>query len=123
MRNHTQANRMMKIKTPLGEDYFLINELHAVEGISRLFEFDVEILHEEKDSWPLREDVDVSKMLGKAVSIDISQGDGSGRMFNGIVCAFSQSSRSNEFGHYWIKVVPAFWIYKQNYQSRIFQQK
>jgi type VI secretion system secreted protein VgrG len=94
-----------------------------VEGISKLFEFDLEILHEEKDSWPLREDIPASKMLGKAVSIEISQKDGGGRMFNGMVCAFSQSGRSNEFGHYWIKVVPAFWIYTQNHKSRIFQQK
>ena len=42
----TQRKRLI-ISTPLGEDYLLINQIAVTEGLSRLFSYEVELLHEE----------------------------------------------------------------------------
>ena len=46
----TQQNRLMSISTPLGEDFLMINRLTATEEISAMFEYEVELLHEENEA-------------------------------------------------------------------------
>ena len=50
----------MQITTPFEDDFLLINKLTVTEGISQLFEFEVELLHEESKAWPHRDEVDPS---------------------------------------------------------------
>lgn len=123
MEKYTQAGKLMKITTPFEDDFLLINSLKVDEGISQLFEMEVELLHQEKDDWPAYDVIDAKKILGQAVSINIDQGAEGGRMFNGLVSRFSQGSRARRFTQYWITVVPFIWVFTQSKQSRIFQQK
>lgn len=123
MAHFTQENRLLKITTPLDDDFLLLNTLEGSEAISELFSFKLELLHEEKEGWEVPELVDEKKILGQPVSVLLNQKDGRERMLNGIVSEFSRGTRTMHFSHYWITVVPKTWILTQNSQSRIFQQK
>jgi type VI secretion system secreted protein VgrG len=119
----TQDNRLMQIFTPLGKDFLLINKLTASEGLSELFSFEVELLHEEKEAGYAATAVNASSLLGQSVTVAIKQRDGTKRQFTGMVSRFSQGTRHTRFSFYYMTIVPHVWLLTQNYQSRIFQQK
>ena len=124
MSDTTQENRLLKITTPLGEDFLLINRLSATEEISSLFSFDVELLHDEGEERTFDPTfIDVKSILGQAVSIDIYQRDGTTRALSGIVNHFSQRQRDRRFTYYQATIVPNVWVLTQISQSRIFQHK
>ncbi|MGI8545002.1 MAG: hypothetical protein ACR2MD_16200, partial [Aridibacter sp.] len=80
MSDTTQENRLLKITTPLGEDFLLLNRLSATEEISSLFSYDVELLHDEGDERTFDPTfIDVKSILGQSVAIEISQRDGTTR--------------------------------------------
>lgn len=119
-----QEGRQMKVFTPLGEDYLLINKFSAREAISELFEFELELLHEEEegeDRTPT--DVDPTDILGQGVAVLIAQKDGTERIFSGMVSSFSRGHRRTRFTYYYAKVVPHVWMLTQNIQSKIFQHQ
>ena len=118
----TQDGRLMSISTPLGKDFMLINRFTAHEGLSQLFSFDVELLHEETDAGYSPTAVDPKSLIGQAVTIFIESEDGAKREFTGMVNKFSQGNRDVRFSYYYISVVPHVWLLTQKSQSRIFQQ-
>ncbi len=119
----TQENRLMSISTPLEFDFLLINSFETTEELSRLFEINVELLHEESEEGTEPTIVDIKRILGQGVSIAITQKDGTLRYFNGIVNHFSQGNRNSRFSFYNATVVPHVWILTQTKQSRIFQHQ
>lgn len=120
----TQADRMMQITTSLDDDYLLINKLSATEALSTLFNYEVELLHDEGDSSGHDPTiVDPQKILGQTGEITITQRDGTTRTFHGIFNQFSQGNRDGRFSYYYATIVPAVWVLTQISQSRIFQQK
>ncbi|QQS39652.1 MAG: type VI secretion system tip protein VgrG [Acidobacteriota bacterium] len=119
-----QEKRMMKVFTPLGDDYLLINKFTAVESISELFEYELELLHEEDEGeGRTPTDVDPASILGKGIAVSIEQKDGTQRIFSGMVASFSRGHRRTRFTYYFAKVVPHVWMLTQNIQSKIYQQK
>src|SRR5687767_1337967 len=119
----TQNNRLMSIATPLGQDYLLINRLAATEALSKLFSFEVELLHEETSPGFEPTIVAAESILGQGVTVSINQRDKTKRSFSGIVNQFSQGNRNTRFSFYYATIVPHVWILTQKYQSRIFQHK
>ncbi len=119
----TQDKRLLSITTPLGKDFLLINKLTANESLSKLFSYEVELLHDEDEPGYEPTVVDVQKLLGKNVSIVLEQRDKTKREFNGIVSQFSQGTRHVRFSFYYMTIVPAIWTLTQTHQSRIFQHK
>ncbi|MFL6468849.1 MAG: type VI secretion system Vgr family protein, partial [Pyrinomonadaceae bacterium] len=119
----TQDGRLMQIVTPLGKDHLLINRFSAREGLSQLFSYDIELVHEENEALFSPTAVDPHSLLGQSVTIGISSDDESKREFNGMVNKFSQGNRDVRFSYYYISVVPHIWLLTQKSQSRIFQQK
>jgi type VI secretion system secreted protein VgrG len=117
----TQANRLMSISTPLGKDFLLVNKLRATEGLSELFRFEVELLHEENEAGTEPTVVDIQKILGEAVTVSVIARDAVSRNFSGIVSNFSQGSRDIRFSYYYATVVPQVWVLTQIVQTRIFQ--
>jgi len=118
----TQDGRLMSISTPLGKDYVLINRFSIREGLSQLFSFDVELLHEEDAAGFAPTVIDPHSLMGQSVTIFISSEDGAEREFSGVVNKFSQGNRNIRFSFYYISVVPHVWLLTQKSQSRIFQQ-
>lgn len=113
----------MKIHTPLGDDFLLINKFTAREAISELFTYEVELLHEENDVGYEPTDVDPAQIVGKGVAISIQQRDDTARTFSGMVSSFSRGNRHTRFSFYYATIVPHVWLLTQNIQSRIFQHK
>ncbi len=123
MAKTTQANRLMAIYTPLGQDFFLVNKVSASEALSELYSYEVEVLHEEKPGGFAPTVVDPKKIVGQGITIEMEQRDGTKRQFTGMVNRFSQGTRHARFSFYYMTVVPNVWLLTQIFQSRIFQQK
>ncbi len=117
----TQEDRLLKLKTPLDQDVLLVEQLRADEGLNKLFQIDLEILHdhESEGSEPLV--ADTSKILGQQMTVIVNQEDKTSRFFNGICVRFEQGNRDDRFTHYRAVLVPRLWLLTQNIQSRIFQ--
>ncbi len=122
----TQANRLLSLTTPLPYDQLLITRLRASEGISQLFRYELEIVHEHGEAGNEPFYVDPKKLIGQPMSVRARQVAGDGeieRHFNGICVRFSQGNRNTLFTSYSAEVVPRVWLLTQIRQSRIFQNK
>jgi type VI secretion system secreted protein VgrG len=118
----TQDNRQLKIITPLGEDFLLLQKISFTEEISKLFHAELELWHDDLDQGGEEATfISPEKILGKPVTVRIETPDGTGRYFCGIVSEFGQGERRNRFSVYHARVVPHVWMLTQNRQSRIFQ--
>jgi len=116
--------RILRLSTPLGKDFFLMESLEAREAISSIYTVSVNVLHEEDPRKPgTPHEVKPEDILGKQVTIELNQSDGTIRYFNGIVSRFRQGHRTLQFTHYSLDVVPQFWMLTMSKQSRIFQDK
>ena len=113
----TQDNHILKLTTPLGKDVLLIDSISGTESISNLFSFHIDALQANPPTV-----IKSSDILGKAVSVEIVQPDGTFRYINGMVSRFAQGGHDDRFTHYRMEVVPHLWLLTQSKQSRIFQQ-
>lgn len=118
----SQQDRMLQIATPLDNDFLLLNKFQAQEGISTLFRFELDLLHEETEASSLPTVIDVAQILGKPMVVGLLQRDGNVRHFSGIVNHFLQGNRDEHYTYYRAVLVPRLWLLTQRAQSRIFQQ-
>ncbi len=112
---YAQADRPLKITTPLGQDVLLITGWKGHEEISQPFRFEAEMLAERKQK------IQFDQIIGQSVTLEMLLRDGSKRYFNGIVKRFSQGVRDEEFVHYRAEVVPKLWLLSKTVRSRVFQ--
>ncbi len=124
-RKYTQEARLLGIKTPLGEDYFLLQHFEAREAISELYEIKVELYHHDNRERFKHNPLKPADILGKSATIRIDQytDDADSRHFSGIFNTFSQGTRNDTFSIYHATIVPNVWVLTQKSQSRIFQHK
>jgi type VI secretion system secreted protein VgrG len=118
----SQDNRILQLATPLGKDFLLLDKFRAQEGLSTLFRFELDLVHEETASGYTPTIVEPEQILGRPVGVSLVQPDGNFRYFSGIVNQFSQGNRDERFTYYRAIVVPQVWLLTQRAQSRIFQQ-
>src|SRR4029077_19449056 len=111
---YTQAERLIAISTPLGDDVLLLQSFAGEEGMSRLFNFHLDLLSEKND-------IAMADMVGQQVTFSVSLEDGSNRYFNGYVSQFAQAGSAVQFTHYQMQVVPWMWFLTRNADCRIFQ--
>jgi type VI secretion system secreted protein VgrG len=111
----TQANRLISVQTPLGQDVLLLQSFTGREGISQLFKFDLDLLSDNNA-------VDFKSIIGQSVTIRVLLSDGSSeRYFNGYVSRFAQSGAGTQFTNYQMEVVPWLWFLTRIADCRIFQ--
>lgn len=111
----TQENRLLSLTTPLGDDVLLLQGLSGREGISQLFQFNLDLLSNNSS-------ISFDDIIGQQVTIRILLSDGSAeRYFNGYVSRFAQSGSDARFTHYQMEVVPWLWFLTRNANCRIFQ--
>jgi type VI secretion system secreted protein VgrG len=116
MANLKQADRLMQFSSPLGKDVLLIEALAGSEGISRLFEFDVQLLAS------IDTTIDPKAVIGAKIAVALGLNDASGtRWFNGIVAGFEQGAADMEFDAYQARVVPSLWQLTLSSNCRVFQ--
>jgi type VI secretion system secreted protein VgrG len=112
----TQANTYLQITTPFGPDAVLLTSFHAVERISSLFRFDLDLVSSQSA-------LDSKKILGQSVTIKVKLAMGSERHFNGIATRFMQAGRTGKLTSYRAEVHPKLWLLGKTRDSRIFQDK
>jgi type VI secretion system secreted protein VgrG len=113
-----QADRLMQFSSPLGKDELLIESLDGAEGISRLFEYHVELLAT-KDT-----EIAPKAIVGAKVNIAIALNDAQGsRWINGIVASFEQCAGDEELDVYRARIVPSMWQMTLSSNCRVFQDK
>lgn len=124
MSEYTQANRLIQVFTPLGEDALLLQSFHGTESISQLFQFELKMYSENRG-------LSFDSIVGKNTTIKIVLPDLSERYINGIVSAFSQGgsapleggSSPKFFASYRATLVPWLWFLTQTTDCRIFQNQ
>jgi type VI secretion system secreted protein VgrG len=117
MPTYTQDNRPLSVRTPLGKDVLLLVGLTGHEAISRLFNFQLDLLAEDASK------VKFDKLLGQKITVALKLPNEKERYFNGICNRISQGGRSEGevFTAYHLEIVPQFWLLARRSQSRIFQ--
>jgi type VI secretion system secreted protein VgrG len=103
----------MEIDTPVGPD-LLFRRMRAREEMSRLFEYQIELLSEKKN-------VDINSVLGQNVTVKLIGSDDEPRYFNGIVAKISQGGRLGRYFRYFAEVRPWLWLLTRTSDCRIFQ--
>jgi len=100
-----------------GQGKMQLLSMSATEGLSRPFEYQIEILCDKAD-------MDLSKFLGKSMTIEVGMPAGGMRYFNGLVSRFTQSGRKTKhYFHYQATLRPWFWFLSRTQDCKIFQEK
>jgi type VI secretion system secreted protein VgrG len=113
---YSQQERLIALTTPLGEDVLLLAGFSGHEAISRLFSFQLDLLSEKGP-------IDFATIIGKNVTIRVTQSDKTERYFNGIVSQFAQSGSDSRFTRYQMQVVPWTWLLTRYADCKIFHNK
>ena len=107
--------RVMEIVTPLGDDVLLFHGMSAREEMSRLFEYQLDLLS-------AKDDLKLDDILGKNVTVRFALPDDQTRHFNGHVTRFSQGGRYGRYHRYIATVRPWLWFLTRTADCRIFQE-
>jgi type VI secretion system secreted protein VgrG len=114
---YVQADRLLTVTSPLGNNKLLLVSLNGEEQVSQLFRFELELIADNDTEVPF------DKILGHKVTAHIAAPGGGHRHISGICCAFSQGGRDAYFTSYQAVIVPEVWFLTRKAQSRIFQAK
>ncbi len=113
---HTQDNRLIGIETPLGKDVLLLRGFSGQEGISRLSNFDLDLLSHDPD-------IKFEDIIGKRVTLRVTLGSEKKRYFNGFISRFMQTGSDRGLANYRATMVPWTWFLTRTSDCRIFQKK
>lgn len=112
------ATRIVKAHTPLAEDQLIFRSMHGTEGLSQLFEFEVDLLSPSVS-------LDMKSVLGKPLSLEI-QTVGEPRFLNGQIVRFTMVGRESSTSRYVVyraTVRPWLWYLTRTSDCKIFQNK
>ena len=119
----TQDNRFVSITTPLDKDMLLFYRLNGTEEVSRLFEYEVELLMDSNNAASIRKSgFPINKVLGQAMTVTLSSSTGNKRYFHGLVTQFKQHGTLDDFYLYRAVLRPWLWFLTHTSNCRIFQQ-
>jgi type VI secretion system secreted protein VgrG len=116
MAAYIQDNLKLKVSTPLGPNKLLLHSFRGDEGISRLFEFTLEMVSEDNA-------IDFQAIVGKPVTITLSLGNDVEHNVNGIVGRFVQEETNLRLTRYFADIHPWLWLLTKTTDCRIFQNK
>jgi type VI secretion system secreted protein VgrG len=117
---NTQVYRHFAFASPLGDDVLVLNQINGREGISQLFQFDLDLLSNDPA-------IDFDAIIGKNVTVRLRQADGTDRFFNGIVSRFTQAGTATSgteadiMTAYHAEMVPWLWLLTRTADCKIFQ--
>ena len=110
--------RTVQVHTVLNAEQLRFRAMRGQEGLSRLFEFEVDMV---STSFSL----DLKTLLGTSLTLEL-QDEGAPRFLNGTVVRFELVGRANETGRHYIYralVQPWLWYLTRTIDCRIFQNK
>jgi len=118
----SQEGRLLNFTTAsFPNEEVVIHSLRATEGLSQLFTFELDLLHDEEEGGYEAFTITPDQVLNKPMSVAANQRDGANRYFHGICTRFSQGSRDERFSKYRAVVRPQVWLLTQSSHNRIFQ--
>lgn len=112
------ATRVVRAHTPLGEDQLQFRSMSGSEGLSQLFEFEIELLSPSAS-------IDMKAVLGKPMSLEIQTAT-TPRFLNGQVARFSMIGREGGTSRHTVyraTVRPWLWYLTRSSDNKIFQNK
>ncbi|APX11587.1 type VI secretion system Vgr family protein [Tateyamaria omphalii] len=118
-RDFVQADRILRIATPLGDDILLAEKLTVNEHVSALFEITVSVRSKQPEIAP-------DQLLGKPVdvSVELSQEPPVRRTWNAIVTDLIAGPRASRgLRSYQLVLRPALWMLAQKSDCRIWLDK
>jgi len=110
----TQKRRLAELTTPLGKDKLLLTSFAVHEGISELFEVDVECLSPDAG-------IDFGAAIGKPCNIRFETVGAKTRHFSGILTEASWFGEQEMESAYRLTLRPWLWLLSQTSDCRIFQ--
>lgn len=116
MADYTQDGRPIAVETPLGKDVLLLRGFSGQEEMSRLFQFELDLLSQ-------KEGIKPGDIVGKAVTFHIELPSGAKRYFHGYVRNFGFIGKGDRLNVYRAEVVPWLWMLTRTSDCRIFQDK
>jgi type VI secretion system secreted protein VgrG len=113
---YTQANRLIAVTTPLGEDALMLKGFQMRDEVGRPFVCELELRSADHT-------IKFDKIIGQNVTIRVQQTNGQTRYINGYVSRFSQEGAVSEgrINRYRATVVPWLWFLTRTADCRIFQ--
>jgi type VI secretion system secreted protein VgrG len=112
-----QAERILRVETPLGPDVLLPERMEIVEKISGLFELSIAVRSK-------RGDLSADELVGKLVDVSLETGMGLRRTWNGLVIGLSQGPAvTRGLRAYHLTIVPQHWLLSQKSDCRIWLDK
>ncbi len=110
-----QANRLLRITTPLGPDVLVLRHLSVTEAVESPFIIAAEVIS-------ARDDLQPKDLIGKTITCTVQVEDAPARHFSGMVRAFARTgSQERSLTGYWLEAVPLLWNLSRTSDCRIFQ--
>jgi type VI secretion system secreted protein VgrG len=110
--------RTVQVHTVLGAEQLKFRAMRGQEGLSQLFEFEVDMVGTSFN-------IELKQLLGTSLTLELAD-DGGPRFLNGTVVRFELVGRANETGRHYVYralVQPWLWYLTRTTDSRIFQNK
>ena len=118
-----QDNHFASVTTPLGSDILLFSRMSGYEEMSRLFEYEVDLLVENKSLGSIiTAGFPVNKVLGQAMTVALPLPSGGTRYFHGLVTQFRHQGAAEDCFLYRAILRPWLWFLTRTSNCRIFQE-
>jgi len=112
-----QANRVIKLTSPLGDDQLLPERMSVEEGVNQLFEIKLVVRAK-------REVVKPEELIGNLVTVDVEIAEGLRRPFNGLVTRLSEGPPvTRGLRSYTLTIRPQIWLLSRRSDCRIWMDK
>lgn len=112
----TQTGSHLAVTTPAGDDVLILRGFNGQEGLSMPFHFTLEMVSTQSD-------VDFSKIVGKAATVQVIGASDSTRYISGLITRFVHAGTTSRFTHYIADLRPWFWMLTLTSDRRIYQTK
>lgn len=112
-----QAERILRLETPLGPDVLLPERFELHEAVSDLFLIQMSVRS-------MRTDIKPEELVGKMVDVSVETGEGSRRTWNGLVVRLSEGPLvTRGLRAYHLTIRPRLWLMSQRSDCRIWLDK
>ncbi|MBV9834706.1 MAG: type VI secretion system tip protein VgrG [Alphaproteobacteria bacterium] len=118
----TDANRWLRLTSPLGKDQLILTGFSGEEAINGFFSFRLDVISP-------KEDIQPTDLLGKEITFKVASGESAWRNFHGFVSRMSSGGAIDHWGDgtiyfvYHLELVPEYWFLTHRVDCRIFQEK
>jgi len=119
----SQDNRFAQVTTPLGKDILLFSRMSGTEEMSRLFEYELDLLIDNSNRAMVTAGFPTNKVLGQAMSIAFDLPSGGIRYFHGLVTQFRHHGVTDDGFLFRAVLRPWLWFLTRTSNCRIFQEK